>query len=102
VANRGPSTARDVTLVEQRGDSKALLAATPKRYKCSTARRLPGCLIGTLKPGQRARVVVLVKPRFTGRRPNRAVVNSATAESSRRNNVARSAIFVRPKPRFTG
>jgi Domain of unknown function DUF11 len=102
VTNRGPATARNITLVEQIGDRKALLAATPKRYRCSTARRLPGCLIGTLRPGRTATVVVYVKPRFTGRRPNRAVVNTSTAEVNRRNNVSRSAVFVRPRPRFTG
>jgi hypothetical protein len=42
ITNRGPATARNVTLVEQVGDRKALLAATPKRYRCSTKRRLPG------------------------------------------------------------
>jgi hypothetical protein len=102
IKNRGPATARNITLVEQVGDRKALLAATPKRYRCSTHRRLPGCLIGTLRAGQTARVTVYVKPRFTGRRPNRAVVNTSTAERSRRNNVSRAFILVRPRPRFTG
>ncbi len=95
VTNRGPAVARAVTLVEQVGDPKSLLSASPKKYRCSTARRLPGCVIGTLRPGQRAKVVVLVRPRFTGRRPNRAVVNSATAEVNRRNNVTRTHILVR-------
>jgi uncharacterized repeat protein (TIGR01451 family) len=103
VHNRGRATARNVTLVEQLGDPKALLSATPKRYRCQQKLRLyPGCLIGTLAPGQTARIVVLARPRFAGRRPNRAVVNTSTAELSRRNNVARSAVFVRPRARFTG
>jgi uncharacterized repeat protein (TIGR01451 family) len=103
VRNRGRATARNVVLVEQLGDPKALLSATPKRYGCKRKLRLyPGCLIGTLRPGQTARLVVLARPRFTGLRPNRAVVSTSTAELSRRNNVSRSAIFVRPRPRFTG
>jgi uncharacterized repeat protein (TIGR01451 family) len=102
VHNRGPATARDVVLVEQIGDRKALLGARPRRYHCSTNRKLPSCLIGTLRAGRTARITVYVKPRFTGRRPNRAVVNTSTAELSRRNDVARSAVFVRPRPRFTG
>jgi hypothetical protein len=56
----------------------------------------------TVRTGQTVRITVFVKPRFTGRRPNRAVVNTSTAELNRRNNVARSAVFVRPRPRFTG
>jgi uncharacterized repeat protein (TIGR01451 family) len=103
VRNRGRATARNVVVVEQLGDPKALLSATPKRYRCQRKlRRYPGCLIGTLRPGQTGRIVVLARPRFTGRRPNRAVVNSSTAELDRRNNVARSAVFVRPRARFTG
>jgi uncharacterized repeat protein (TIGR01451 family) len=103
VRNRGRATARNVVVVEQVGDPKALLSATPKRYRCQRKLRLsPGCVIGTLRPGQTARIVVLVRSRFTGRRPNRAVVSTSTAELNRRNNVARSAVFVRPRPHFTG
>ena len=103
VRNRGTATAHHVTLVEQVGDRRSILSATPARYRCSPTRKLPSCLIGTLRPGQTARVVVLVRPRFAGLRPNRAVVNTSTAERFRRNNVARSAILVRTAPpRVTG
>jgi hypothetical protein len=102
VTNRGQATARNVTLVEEIGDPKAILSATPARYRCSPARRPPSCLIGALAPGQTATVTVLARPRVAGRRPNRAVVNSSTAESTRANNVARSAVIVMAPARFTG
>jgi hypothetical protein len=80
----------------------ALLAATPKRSSFSTKRTLPGCLIGTPRAGRTVHLTVFVTPRFTGRRPNRAVVNTSTAEIARRDDVSRAFIFVRPRPRFTG
>ena len=102
VTNRGPATARNVVVAEQRGDRQAIIAATPARYRCSTERRLPSCLIGTLRRGQTATISVLARPRAAGIQPNRGVVVSATAETTLRNNVARAAVFVRPPPRFTG
>ena len=102
VTNRGPATARNVVLAEQRGDRQAIIAATPARYRCSTKHRLPSCLIGTLRQGQTATISVLARPRAAGIQSNRGVVVSATAETTLRNNVARAAVFVRPPPRFTG
>ena len=49
VTDRGPATARNVVVAEQRGDRQAIIAATPARSRCSTERRLPSCLIGTLR-----------------------------------------------------
>jgi uncharacterized protein DUF11 len=104
ITNRGPATAHDVVLAEERGNHQAIVAATPARYRCSTHGTLPTCLIGTLGPGQTATVTVLARPRATGLQPDRAVLVVGTAERSLRNNVARSAVRVRRArpPRFTG
>jgi uncharacterized repeat protein (TIGR01451 family) len=102
IHNRGRATARNVTLVEQLGDRKALRDAGPKRYRCSTARRLPGCIIGRCGPGRPS------GSRSSSSRASRAGARTVRwstprrRSSNRRNNVARSAVFVRPRPRFTG
>jgi uncharacterized repeat protein (TIGR01451 family) len=105
VTNRGPATAHDVVLADQLGPRQAIISATPARYRCSTQRRLPSCLIGILRPGQTVTLTVLVRPLAVGTRPNRAVVLSGTAERTLRNNVARAAVLVtrpRMRPPFTG
>jgi uncharacterized repeat protein (TIGR01451 family) len=102
VTNRGPATARNVVLAEARGDGQAIISASPARYNCSTKRKLPSCLIGTLRSGQTATISVLARPLSAGLGPNRAVVLSSTAERTLRNNVARAAVLVRPSARFTG
>jgi uncharacterized repeat protein (TIGR01451 family) len=102
VTNRGPATAHNVVLAEQLGDRQAIIAASPARYHCSTRRKLPSCLIGTLRPGQTATIGVLARPRTAGLLPNRAVAVSATAEATLRNNLSRAAVLVRPPPHFTG
>lgn len=99
ITNRGPFAARNVTVVEQRGPSSAIVSVRPSRYTCARV-PLPGCVIGTLQPGQRVVLNVLVKPKRLGRVPNRAVVNTASQERTTRNNVARASIRV--LRRFTG
>ncbi len=102
VTNRGPATAHNVVLAEQRGNRQAIVSASPARYRCSKNRKLPSCLIGTLRSGQTATITVVTRPRVAGLRPNRAVVVSSTVERTLRDNVARAAVFVRPPANFTG
>jgi hypothetical protein len=102
VTNRGPATAHNVVVAEEIGDRRAIISATPARYRCSTARKLPSCLIGTLRSGQSATIHVLARSLVSGLRPNRAVVLSSTAERTLRNNVARAAVLVRSPTNFTG
>jgi uncharacterized repeat protein (TIGR01451 family) len=102
VTNRGPATARNVVVAEELGNRQAIISASPARYRCSTKRKLPSCLIGTLRSGQTATIHVVARPLLAGLRPNRAVVLSSTAETRLRNNVARAVVLVRPSARFTG
>jgi uncharacterized repeat protein (TIGR01451 family) len=102
VTNRGPATAHDVVVAEEIGNRHAIISASPAKYRCSTKRKLPSCLIGTLRSGQTATIHVVARSLVSGLRPNRAVVLSSTSERTLRNNVARAAVLVRPPTSFTG
>jgi hypothetical protein len=102
VTNRGPATAHNVVVAEEIGDRRAIISASPAKYRCSTKRKLPSCLIGTLRSGQTATIHVVARSLVSGLRPNRAVVVSSTSERTLRNNVARAAVLVRSPTNFTG
>jgi len=103
VRNLGPVDARAVTLVERSRVGRANLKLHPSRGRC---RGKPPrfCVIGRLKPGQRATVTVTARPRRLGRIHNVVVVNSITRQRTARGKRASATAVVVPAaaPRFTG
>ena len=103
VRNLGPVDARAVTLVERSRVGRANLKLHPSRGRC---RGKPPrfCVIGRLKPGQRATVTVTARPRRLGRIHNVVVVNSITRQRTTRGKRASATAVVVPAaaPRFTG
>ena len=104
VTNRGPDTARNVTVSEP-GDPavQRSLALRPSKGTCRE--RPPRyCSLGTLAPGKTATIRVRVKTLRTGRFVNRVAVNTSTRQRTERGKRARARVRVgagRP-PRFTG
>ena len=103
VRNLGPVTARAVTLVERSRVARATLKLHPSQGRCrGTPPRF--CVIGRLRPGQRATVTVRARPRRVGRINNVVVVNSITRQRTSRGKRASATAVVVPRaaPRFTG
>jgi large repetitive protein len=103
VRNLGPVDARAVTLVERSRVGRAALKLHPSRGRCrGTPPRF--CVIGRLKPGQRATVTVTARPRHLGRIHNVVAVNSITRQRTTRGKRASATAVVVPAaaPRFTG
>lgn len=103
VRNRGPATARAVTVVERGGSSRARLDLRPSQGRCRGA---PPrfCVIGALAPGASATVRVTVRAVRLGRVRNVVAVNTATRTLSLRRQRATATVLVVPRPRaqFTG
>jgi hypothetical protein len=103
VRNLGPVDARAVTLVERSRVGRAALKLHPSRGRCrGTPPRF--CVIGRLKPGQRATVTVTARPHRLGRIHNVVAVNSITRQRTTRGKRASATAVVVPAaaPRFTG
>ena len=104
VSNRGPDTARNVTLSEPGATPRrGLLALQPSQGDCRN--RPPRfCRFGTLRPGERATVRVRVRTARTGRFVNRVAVNTSTQQSTDRGKRARARVRVvaLAPPRYTG
>jgi len=102
VRNRGPATARGVTIVEPIARGRAPLRLVPSRGRCRGA--VPRfCVLGSLGPGQSATVRVTSRPRRTGRFTNVVAAVTATQVRSRATMFAAARIrVVRGTARFTG
>ena len=103
VRNRGPATARAVTLVERQtyGNRTLTLSASQGRCRGAPPRF---CVLGRLAPGASATVMVTFRPRRLGRFRNVVATNTATPALSLRGKTAAATIVVvrRPRPNFTG
>jgi hypothetical protein len=103
VRNRGPATARAVTVVERQAYGNRMVALEASQGRCrGTPPRF--CVIGTLAPGSSATVSVTVRTRRTGRFRNVVAVNQSTPDPALGANTASATITVVPRPRahFTG
>jgi hypothetical protein len=103
VRNRGPATARAVTVVERQAYGNRRLALEASQGHCrGTPPRF--CVIGTLAPGSSATVTLTVRTRRTGRFRNVVAVNQSTPDPALGANTASATITVvpRPRPKFTG
>jgi hypothetical protein len=103
VRNRGPATARAVTLVERQtyGNRSLTLSASHGRCRGAPPRF---CVLGRLDPGKSATVSVTFRPRRVGSFRNVVATNTATPALSLRGKTAAATIVVlpRPRPHFTG
>ena len=103
VRNRGPATARAVTLVERQTYGNRTLTLSASQGHCRGA---PPrfCVLGRLAPGRSATVAVTFRPRRLGRFRNVVATNTATPALSLRGKTAAATIVVvrRPRPNFTG
>ena len=103
VRNRGPATARAVTLVERQTYGNRTLTLSASQGHCRGA---PPrfCVLGRLAPGKSATVAVTFRPRRLGRFRNVVATNTATPALSLRGKAAAATIVVlpRPRPHFTG
>jgi hypothetical protein len=103
VRNRGPATARAVTLVERETYGHRTLSLSAGQGRC---RRAPPrfCVLGSLAPGASATVRVSLRPLRIGRLRNVVATNTATSALSLRGKTAAATIVVvpRPRPHFTG
>ena len=101
VRNRGPATARQVTIGEGVVATRRDLRLRASRGSCRE--QLPRyCVIGRLAAGERAVIRVTVRTRRPGRFLNSVAVNTATPQRTTRNKSARARLTVRAIPRFTG
>jgi hypothetical protein len=103
VRNRGPATARAVTVVERQTYGNRMLALEASQGRCrGTPPRF--CVIGVLAPGSSATVTVTVRTRRTGRFRNVVAANESTPDPALGANTASATITVvaRPRPHFTG
>jgi hypothetical protein len=103
VRNRGPATARAVTVVERQAYGNRTLALEASQGRCrGTPPRF--CVIGALAPGRSATVTVTVRTRRTGRFRNVVAANQSTPDPTLGANTASATITVvpRPRPTFTG
>jgi Domain of unknown function DUF11 len=103
VRNRGPATARAVTVVERQAYGNRSLTLSASQGHCrGTPPRF--CVIGTLAPGSSATVTVTVRTRRTGRFRNVVAANQSTPDPALGANTASATITVvrRPRPHFTG
>ena len=103
VRNRGPATARAVTLVERQtyGNRTLTLSASQGRCRGAPPRF---CVLGALPTGRTATVTVTFRPRSVGRFRNVVATNTATRALTLRGKTAAATIVVvrRPRPHFTG
>jgi len=103
VRNRGPATARNVTLVERTTPITRFLRLRTDQGSCRGAipRR---CTIGTLRAGDTATVTVDVRTRRAGTFTNIVAANTSTEVKSLRTMSARARIRVlrAAGARFTG
>jgi Domain of unknown function DUF11 len=103
VRNRGPATARAVTVVERQAYGNRSLTLSASQGHCRGA---PPrfCVLGTLAPGSSATVNVTVRTRRTGRFRNVVAVNQSTPDPALGANTASATIVVvrRPRAHFTG
>jgi hypothetical protein len=106
VRNRGPASARAVTLVEREARGEQTLALRASKGRC-TATPPRFCAIGTLARGERATMTVTVRPRRVGTLTNTVVANTATHERNVNDQTATAVVHVRRAagqvgPQFTG
>jgi uncharacterized repeat protein (TIGR01451 family) len=87
VRNGGPSTARDVRVVEAIPSGLQLVAATPSSGGCAGGGTLD-CTLPSLAPGATGTVLAVVRAVVRGRRDLEATVSSATPDSNPANNTA--------------
>ena len=104
VVNRGPDTARNVTVSEP-GDPavQRSLALRPSKGTCRN-RPPRHCDVGALEQGESATIRVRVKTLNAGRFVNRVAVNTSTRQRTDRGKRARAQVRVNAGrgPRFTG
>ena len=103
VRNRGPASARDVTIVEVQTPSRRILRLRASSGSCRGS--VPRfCALGTLGPGQSATVRVTARAERAGRFVNVVAANTPTEVRTRRTMRAIAAVRVLrgAGARFTG
>jgi hypothetical protein len=98
VQNPGPSSARDVQLVDELQDAAAYIWAIADEGECALTGNRLLCRLGNLEAGAQARVVVLVRPRSAGEQWNGGYVSSSTADPDLTNNQHSCKVDLVPAP----
>ena len=104
LTNLGPSPSVGTTVVERRfavrGGAR-LVAIRPSRGRCGRVRRghafVPVCRLGTLRAGETASVLVVVRPHRVGAYRNRSVASTSSRAVGRRRAVAVARVVVLPR-----
>ncbi|MGI8804888.1 MAG: hypothetical protein ACR2IN_04250 [Thermoleophilaceae bacterium] len=86
VFNRGPFDAPDTIAQDRLDPSVQFVSATPSQGSCQLAARLLTCNLGLLTNGERARVIVVVRPTVVGQVTNRASVSADVIDLAQANN----------------
>lgn len=104
LTNLGPSTSTGTTIVERRFRSRAgarLVAIHPSRGRCGSVRLgrafAPVCRVGTLRAGETASLLVVVRPSRVGAFLNHSVATTSTRVVGRRRAFARARVVVLPR-----
>jgi hypothetical protein len=105
IRNRGPVAAEAVTIVERQAYIGGRIHLYTTKGTCREIRPRY-CVIGTLAPGESARVSGTVRQTRPGRHTNVAATNVATSTRSLAGQIAAATIVVLPRrgvrPHFTG
>jgi Domain of unknown function DUF11 len=104
VVNRGPGVAYDVVGTEVRAPRQAGLSLRASKGRCRTSPRPVRCVVGRLRPGERATITVVQRTRIPGRVRNSVAVVSSTDDPNLANNRATATLTSRvpTPPRVTG
>ncbi|MFF1630386.1 calcium-binding protein [Streptomyces sp. NPDC058272] len=96
VTNTSTSTsATGVSLSEAlTGPAASVVSATPGQGTCTTSATGASCSLGTLAPGARTTVTVVVEPRATGTLTDRATVTATQTDPTPGNNTATATTTV--------
>jgi hypothetical protein len=94
VHNNGPDPAAHVVLADQPREQAKIVYVHPSTGQC-TIGKLVICRLGNLAPGATAKIMVQLIPETTDPQfTNRAVVGSATAETTLANNISHAPIRI--------
>lgn len=95
--NRGPFDAPGTKVQDRLAPSVQFVSATPSQGSCQLAADLLTCNLGLLTNGERARVIVVVRPTAVGRVANRASITADVIDTDPRNDEDRDFTQVVPQ-----
>lgn len=95
--NRGPFDAPGTKVQDRLSPSVQFVSATPSQGSCQLAADLLTCNLGLLTNGERARVIVVVRPTAVGRVANRASITADVIDTDPRNDEDRDFTQVVPQ-----